>query len=214
MTDKLDIIQIINALKSQNTNLSYEDKLACLKNYGYTSDIKWCKYNNIFFFINKDIKKLIIYFDGIDQETENDILTFNFNKLLDYSTIYISDTVEITKIINEEYSDYKKLYLGFSFGGYIINNYITSDNNGFAYTFNSFGFKYTNSEIATVNYCDLLDLIPTFWKFFENNKIKHKILNFDLIRLLNLILKYNFTLQDILVYPHTSSYKDPIFIDF
>ena len=84
--------------------------------------------------------------------------------------IRIKNTV--TKI-NMYYENYNKLYLGYSIGGFMVNNFIFGKNI-VGYTYNSFGFKINDnddSNLDITNYCQELDALNIFWRINKQNSI-------------------------------------------
>jgi hypothetical protein len=174
-------IYFIKLIKKLNT---WNSKFKCgedaynvlfLKENGYECDID-LSFNNkyIFVYYNKNTNKLIVYFDGIDKDFIkycDNVDLFNCKILLDEYTDRVKKTINI---INYKYKNYKKLYLGYCLGGFMLNNYIHG-NNIKAYTYNSWGIQITNNtknnEIDITNYCEDIDYQSLFWKFNNNSKI-------------------------------------------
>lgn len=193
----IKLIKYLNIWSYETYHEKFIYNYSFLEKNGYTCDLELSLNNKyIVVYYNKNNKKLIIYFDGIDSVFENYFKNFDLIKCKILFDEYSDRVKKTTNIINQKYSNYQKLYLGYCLGGYMINNYVYGENIT-AYTYNCFGVKHTNNNIPVINYCQELDLQNCYWRLDKNSKVinSHKkyimeqFLNFYKIDLADFILQ-------------------------
>jgi len=159
-TDKIYMIKLMKYFNCWNKDKTDNDRHnnRFLNNLKYICDVELCdKY--IFVYYNENKKKIIVVFDGIDN------VFFGFYKLDSLNLIklnelfqeYIFRVKKVVNFINNKYSEYNKLYLGYCLGGYMINNYV-SGKNVTGYTYNAYFFRHNNDDIKIINYCEQMDV--------------------------------------------------------
>ena len=167
----IKLIKYLNIWSYKTYDEKFIYNYSFLEENGYTCDLELSLNNKyIVVYYNKNNKKLIIYFDGIDSVFENYLKNFDLLKCKILFDEYSDRVKKTTNIINQKYSNYQKLYLGYCLGGYMINNYVNGENIR-AYTYNCFGLKHTNNNIQVTNYCQELDLQNCFWRLDKNSKV-------------------------------------------
>ena len=131
--------------------------------------------------------------DSADNDFMSSVNTLNIIKTNVLLQEYIVRAQNVVKSINNKYSEYNKLYLGFCLGGYIANNYV-SGKNVTAYTYNSFFCKHNNeNDIKIINYCEILDLGNIYSLFDKNVKrIPINSHNERMSKIIDNIIHFNF----------------------
>lgn len=177
--DKIYMIKLCKELNKYNTKLKSGETMYnnfFLGKLGYVCNMDLCS-NYITVYYNENKQKVIVYFDGINDEFAKSNESFDIFSMKQHFDDYTVRAQHTINSVNEKYAEYNKLYLGYCLGGYMINNYI-SGKHIVAYTYNSYGFqhnKISDKDIKIINYCELFDYVNIFWRFNNNNNIESKI---------------------------------------
>jgi hypothetical protein len=170
-------------------NKDCNDKYNCeiLKNLNYIC-LKELSCEFIVVYINNDEKKIITYFDGITEEVANDFNNLKIFNVLKFIEQYEIEFKKIISNINNLYNDYKKLYLGYCLGGYMINNHINGENYT-CYTYNSYSLFLPMNDTYDpniTNYREIFDICN--YNLFNNaSKNRSEFLNLQNDYIINLI---------------------------
>ena len=208
MVDKIYLIKLFRKLNNWNTNFAegetiYNDFF--LKSLGYTCDETLCN-KSILVYVNTNKNKLIVYCDGADKEflenlekcKSNNIYlkTNNYIYVVNEYFNYVNRVKNTVEQINGKYDNYNKLYLGYCFGGYMVNNFINGKNIK-AYTYNSWGVNHNTNNVDITNYCEIFDFSNILYRNINSvilnshtNKLK-EIINEskNIFEIINLIIK-------------------------
>ena len=150
-------------------------------------------FTNTFVYVNENDKKLILIINGLDIENYKVLKSLNIKKYLEaYDNLFIKRSQNIENLffkIKNNYSDYKKICLGFSLAGYYTSKFINIDTSFEKYYLLNAVFYINNDKI--INYvaeCDFLSkllskLLSNKFTELDTNNIFNVFLylnNFDL----------------------------------
>jgi len=165
----------------------FESKSKLLEEFGYILDNDITIKKQIFVYVDKRIKQVIVIICGLDLNLYLDNINFSTitNIVNDYNKIKKDGETFIKKII-DKYNEYNIIFMGHSLGGYIINKNL---NNTIykCYTYNPF-FIYEKASENIKNYRTSSDILSigligketktieiNLWDYLFNKK-------FDIIR--------------------------------
>ena len=206
MTDSLNLLKILKETTIGDTKYRYisdKKKPESLIQLGYICD-EILSFESSLIFYNNDKNKLIVVLDGIngfetDDFFNNLILLLNNNKLVSlYNNLVNRDnkTRELFSNINLKYTNYEKICLGYSLGGYFITKYM---DNSFTkgYIYNGISLFKNNNIINYISNTDLLSLSSSIINIDKNLLLKNDFFNLFNIKNLKVWAEKNHQLDAI-----------------
>ena len=163
----------------------FESKSKLLEEFGYILDNDITINKQIFVYVDKRIKQVIVIICGLDLNLYLDNINFSTitNIVNDYNKIKKDGETNIKKII-DKYNEYNIIFMGHSLGGYIINKNL---NNTIykCYTYNPF-FIYEKASENIKNYRTSSDIlsIGLIGKETETETIEINLWNYLIINLI------------------------------
>lgn len=178
LKDKFYLIKLFKKLdpcyryfKNGETNYT----INYLNSLGYICDLE-LSCNLITVYKNDAKQKLIIGLNGIAKECVDYVEELKIFHFLNYINNYIIKTCKLVELVNKKYNQYEKMYLGYSMGGTMINNYVYGEKI-IAYTYNPvFCSSINKHNIKIINYCEQYDMQNLLFRTNIGNQ-KYEIVN-------------------------------------
>jgi hypothetical protein len=188
MKDSLNLLKILKETTIGDIKYRYtsdKKKPESLIQLGYICD-DLLSFESTLVFYNEEKQKLILVIDGIKGEYGDLLFSFNIflNNNLKKVYNYISDrdnkTKQIFLDVTIKYSNYNKICLGYSLGGYFITKYM---DNSFSkgYIYNGISLFKNKNIINYVSNTDLLSLTSSIVNIGNISLLKNDFKNLLLI---------------------------------
>jgi hypothetical protein len=136
----------------------FESKSKLLEEFGYILDNDITINKQIFLYVDKRIKQVIVIICGLDLNLYLDNINFStITNIVNDSNKIIKDGETNIKKIIDIYNEYNIIFMGHSLGGYIINKNLNNTKYN-CYTYNS-SFIYEKASENIKNYRTSSDIL-------------------------------------------------------